>query len=413
MTLPSLPFRPLVLAAALSLPCVANAQFNRVIYDVSHQVQWTPPPGTTVMPTVIMSTFQHVWVRDHIGYQTWAALPAGQNLNFDGLGTDLPAGDIAANNFPRFSGPPVPCVFEHTTITPTPGGFFAGHCLRVISPNANTFANACYVVNLGPWGVGTPIQGTIQSAGSAAVTWQGEAYAFSSTGISIIDATSTGTAQWAPYIDSVADAAFAQAVRRDPITLEVTATDGTTVRTTLLDIDYTATSPDSIRWANGILTIDAQTARFHARILAPGATNPGEFFIEIDNGAVTNAHSNGSLGFPVPPLGTATPFTMPLPNNLSVDYDANAVTPNPIQSVRLDMGGAGSAPTAGTPCGTADFDGDGDLGTDADIEAFFACLAGICCETCFPGGADFNGDGDIGTDADIESFFRVLAGGPC
>jgi hypothetical protein len=77
------------------------------------------------------------------------------------------------------------------------------------------------------------------------------------------------------------------------------------------------------------------------------------------------------------------------------------------------MGGAGSAPTAGIPCGTADFDGDGDLGTDADIEAFFACLAGICCDTCFPGGADFNGDGDIGTDADIESFFRVLAGGPC
>jgi hypothetical protein len=64
-------------------------------------------------------------------------------------------------------------------------------------------------------------------------------------------------------------------------------------------------------------------------------------------------------------------------------------------------------------CGTADFDGDGDLGTDADIEAFFACLAGNCCPTCSPGGADFNADGDSGTDADIESFFRVLAGGPC
>ncbi len=65
------------------------------------------------------------------------------------------------------------------------------------------------------------------------------------------------------------------------------------------------------------------------------------------------------------------------------------------------------------PCGTADFDGDGDIGTDADIEAFFACLGGNCCALCFPGGADFNGDGDIGTDADIEAFFRVLAGAPC
>ncbi len=67
--------------------------------------------------------------------------------------------------------------------------------------------------------------------------------------------------------------------------------------------------------------------------------------------------------------------------------------------------------TIGSPCGSADFDGDGDTGTDADIEAFFACLAGNCCATC--GTADFDGDGDTGTDADIEAFFRVLAGGNC
>ncbi len=62
-------------------------------------------------------------------------------------------------------------------------------------------------------------------------------------------------------------------------------------------------------------------------------------------------------------------------------------------------------------CGSADFDGDGDTGTDADIEAFFACLAGNCCATCAT--ADFDADGDTGTDADIEAFFRVLAGGNC
>jgi hypothetical protein len=60
---------------------------------------------------------------------------------------------------------------------------------------------------------------------------------------------------------------------------------------------------------------------------------------------------------------------------------------------------------------SADFNGDGDIGTDSDIAAFFACLAGDCCLTC--GTADFNNDGDLGTDADIESFFRVLAGGAC
>jgi hypothetical protein len=64
-------------------------------------------------------------------------------------------------------------------------------------------------------------------------------------------------------------------------------------------------------------------------------------------------------------------------------------------------------------CGSADFDCDGDLGTDADIEAFFACLAGNCPAAPCTNNADFNADGDIGTDADIEAFFRVLAGGSC
>jgi hypothetical protein len=65
----------------------------------------------------------------------------------------------------------------------------------------------------------------------------------------------------------------------------------------------------------------------------------------------------------------------------------------------------------GDPCWSADFDGDGDTGTDFDIEAFFACFAGNCCPAC--GSTDINSDGDASTDADIEAFFRVLAGGTC
>ena len=48
-----------------------------------------------------------------------------------------------------------------------------------------------------------------------------------------------------------------------------------------------------------------------------------------------------------------------------------------------------------------------------DIESFFACLAGTCPPPPCNSTADFNGDGDIGTDADIEAFFSVLGGGPC
>jgi subtilisin-like proprotein convertase family protein len=75
--------------------------------------------------------------------------------------------------------------------------------------------------------------------------------------------------------------------------------------------------------------------------------------------------------------------------------------------------GCGSITSNAVPLivNSADFNGDGAVGTDADIEAFFACIAGNCCPTC--GSSDFNGDGSVGTDADIEAFFRVLGGGAC
>jgi subtilisin-like proprotein convertase family protein len=73
----------------------------------------------------------------------------------------------------------------------------------------------------------------------------------------------------------------------------------------------------------------------------------------------------------------------------------------------------GSPPPCTVTCGSADFNCDGDSATDADIEAFFACVAGNCPPPPCNASADFNHDGDSGTDADIEAFFRVLAGGTC
>jgi probable HAF family extracellular repeat protein len=73
----------------------------------------------------------------------------------------------------------------------------------------------------------------------------------------------------------------------------------------------------------------------------------------------------------------------------------------------------GPPPPPPPHCGSADFNCDGDVGTDQDIDSFFACLAGLCPSAPCPNSADFNADGDVGTDADIEAFFRVLAGGTC
>jgi hypothetical protein len=64
-------------------------------------------------------------------------------------------------------------------------------------------------------------------------------------------------------------------------------------------------------------------------------------------------------------------------------------------------------------CDWADFNCDGDVGTDEDIDAWNACLSGNCPGAPCPNDADFDNDGDVGTDSDIEAFFRVLSGHPC
>jgi hypothetical protein len=114
---------------------------------------------------------------------------------------------------------------------------------------------------------------------------------------------------------------------------------------------------------------------------------------------------------PLPTAGAALAFqadaSAPSTSN-AADYALTAADPvffNNTESPFTVI----SAPS----CGSADFDCDGDVATDADIEAFFACLAGDCPPAPCTSTADFNADGDSATDADIEAFFRVLAGGPC
>jgi hypothetical protein len=151
---------------------------------------------------------------------------------------------------------------------------------------------------------------------------------------------------------------------------------------------------------------------------------------------------SGYQGEPEGDFTATINFTFGSPMQLAIQCSANAGASNSFTSMghasvtdfRFDWRGISNVTANGSPvtnfhvssqtgtdyggslpppCQSADFDCDGDIGTDADIEAFFACIAGTCPPPPCTSTADFNGDGDIGTDADIESFFRVLAGGTC
>jgi hypothetical protein len=123
--------------------------------------------------------------------------------------------------------------------------------------------------------------------------------------------------------------------------------------------------------------------------------------VNLVSGSPTTASDNN----------TTTGSLARTPNGSDSGNDAAdwAFTPTPTPG----LSNTGFEPPLISCCGSADFDCDGDLGTDADIEAFFACLAGDCPSPPCTSNADFNADGDLGTDADIEAFFRVLAGGTC
>jgi hypothetical protein len=140
------------------------------------------------------------------------------------------------------------------------------------------------------------------------------------------------------------------------------------------------------------------------------------FTLAVGSNGEWHRHLEYTLGSPADPgiyllqlqlysnsggIGASLPFWLVFNQGRPTSEHEAAVT-----WVRFNLAGESA-------CGTSDFNGDGDFGTDQDIEAFFACLAGNCCPACFPLGSDFNGDGDFGTDQDIEAFFRVLAGGVC
>jgi len=172
--------------------------------------------------------------------------------------------------------------------------------------------------------------------------------------------------------------------------------------------------------------------------LLTGGTNPNGLQVAFNNtntAGITSSSVAGAAtatkGFeiliPYADLGLATPFCGTLGVSAFIVRSTGEVTQQWLPGLSGLSTNPGAAPNMTTIAGTqhartltpppscthcqADFDGDGDVGTDLDIEAFFACLGGNCCATC--GSPDFDGDGDTGTDLDIESFFRVMGGGAC
>ena len=91
-----------------------------------------------------------------------------------------------------------------------------------------------------------------------------------------------------------------------------------------------------------------------------------------------------------PPLGT-TCRILDVTGTSSEMFSNTLLVDQPYSlGVRVTYDLHGATLTIVQGCGTADFNCDGDTGTDQDIEAFFACLAGNCPPAPCTSSADFN-----------------------
>jgi hypothetical protein len=169
-------------------------------------------------------------------------------------------------------------------------------------------------------------------------------------------------------------------------------------------IGITQADGDALQAASGVVT-------------TLGITQTGHGYANFNGTSMACPHVAGVAGLLI---GNFSPQVVPV-----------AMLRQALESTATDLGPAGRddeygygrvnaeaarvylAAHLGGGCGSADFDCDGDTGTDFDIQAFFACLGGNCPAEPCANSADFDGDGDVGTDFDIQAFFRVLGGGPC
>ncbi|MGD9690500.1 MAG: hypothetical protein AB7K52_12240 [Phycisphaerales bacterium] len=382
---------------------VACGQFQQTTYDVEHTFTWMPPPGATHVPTVTGYFFQHAWVRERGFFQAWGAAPLPQGAGFDPFGRDFGAA-MGMINVSQPTGTSVPCVFGFFNI-PTTGLLSSGpSCLQVVGPR--TVGTACVEFDVSPFGAGTPVQGRIRSAGSAqAAGPQAEAYAASGAGLTIRDTSPAGTVQWQPFMDMVSDSSYAMTQRRDPIEIVAVDVAGNTASAVVLEIDFVSDSDGRMNWSNGTWRTDAQDGLFTMRLGGPPIRNPGELVLQIRNGVVTRSRSNGSLAFPLPPIGTTVPIMFPLPNSIPVDYDAAGFgLPDVVNDVTLNFLGNGEGPVNGGNC-AADFNGDGNLDPD-DLGDYINCFFSLPpCEA-----ADFNADGNVDPD-DLGDFINAFFAG--
>lgn len=381
-------FVPLLLAGAVQHAAGQAHQLNT--YDISHDFRLSAPNADTAR--VFVGDFRHAWIRTN-GLETEEHSPLVQEADFDPYGFEHFGSHGVAFNSGLGVGP-VPVRYNSGVIPPTGS---PGTPVCVAPALLASRAMACNVVRVDPWVNQAPIDiaGQIRSYGYADAGVQGSGaafvYAFSTAWIRIDSGITlaSGQIQWqiGALVDVVGAGVGASALK-DPVILTATNTStGDVVEHTLVDVDMRHEGTGRVEFAPGALTVDIP--RFELLITVHpgviGAGQDGALIIEVDQGVVQNAVGAGLYAGSAPAVGTAVPFTVPMPD-IVLDYDLN-LDPTQPWEVSAEMGGGGGADASvvGPTC-QADINADGVLN-------FFDVSEFITLFLQQHPGADFTGDG--------------------
>jgi hypothetical protein len=196
------------------------------------------------------------------------------------------------------------------------------------------------------------VTGTIHVDGSASVPDGVSGSAFSSArstvGVRGGSLMRNGRIRWGPGLSSSVSGSVGEFIH-DPITFDVLdPLTGIYTSGTLEDIESAMTGTGSFSWNSGVFSVNATSSfTFTIDMTSPyiQSGERGSVDFQITNGMVTTSATTGIFAGLFPSVGSAGTFSMPLSNDLTLDYDLGSMGgAAPLVTFGFDDGGEASVP---------------------------------------------------------------------
>ena len=232
-----------------------------------------------------------------------------------------------------------------------PAGFNQTYQLKIPPKPSEAEANA--TIQVGPYGVGTPVLGSIRSNGFAKIAGGHPPLAASAqSSASVIvcgrQRLRNGRIWWFPaFTDGVMGSAAASMPRgrsKDPVMLRAKDMEtGEVFDETPVSITTSILGDGAISWEEGVLDVnglESNSLVIEAHVGSPHVEEAGSLFLVIVGGIVTMSYDDGMFEGVLPPAGALGKFVAVIANPIALTYNLGDFKGHPLE-VFVHFGGGG------------------------------------------------------------------------